>query len=68
MKKLFIVAFVIGAVSMATSCKKDRTCECTVFGYTGDTTLTDISKKDAKEYCDSQDAVAQAFGGSCSLK
>lgn len=68
MKKLFVAAFVIGAVTVVTSCKKDYTCECTVLGFTGDTTLVDYSKKDAKAYCDGQNTAAAIFGGSCSLK
>lgn len=68
MRKLFIAAFVIGAVTVVTSCTKDYTCECTVLGFTGDTTLVDVSKKDAKEYCESQDAAAAIFAGSCKLK
>lgn len=68
MKKLMIAVVVLGAVSAFTACKKDRTCECTVLGFTGDTTLTDMTKKEAKDYCDSQDAAAKLFGGSCELK
>jgi len=68
MKKLFIASFVIGAIAVTTSCKKDHTCECTVLGFTSDTTLTGMSKKDAKEYCDDQSAAASFFAGSCDLK
>ncbi|MCB9222806.1 MAG: hypothetical protein H6582_01410 [Crocinitomicaceae bacterium] len=69
MKKLFVLVLAVGAlVVTTTSCKKEWTCECTVLGFTGDTTLTDISKSDAKDYCDSQDAAASLFGGSCKLK
>lgn len=68
MKKLIIAAVVVAGISAFTSCKKEWTCECTVFGLTADTTLTDMSKSDAKDYCDSQDAAAKAFGGSCDLK
>jgi hypothetical protein len=69
MKKLFIAAFVVGAVSVVTSCKKDYTCECTILGITGDdSTLVGVTKKEAKDYCDNQNTVASLFGGSCQLK
>lgn len=68
MKKLILAFVILAGISAFTSCKKEWTCECTVFGLTGDTTLTDMSKSDAKAYCDDQHTAAQAFGGSCELK
>lgn len=68
MKKLFIVTLLAGGIAAVSSCKKEFTCECTVFGLTGDTTLTGVSKSEAKDYCDDQNTAASFFGGSCKLK
>ena len=69
MKKLFFVVLAVGALSVATSsCKKDRTCECTANGVTWDTTYTDMSKKDAQNQCDAWNTLATIAGGSCALK
>lgn len=68
MRKLILATVVIGAVTLATSCKKDYTCECTLLGQTDDTTLVGMSKKDAKDYCDDQNTLISIFGGSCDLK
>lgn len=68
MKKLFMVTLLAGGITAITSCKKEFTCQCTVFGFTDDTTLVDVSKSEAKDYCDDQDAGLTLFGGSCELK
>jgi hypothetical protein len=66
MKKVVIFTFVAGALALA-SCSKTHVCECTVLGFTADTTL-EMSKSDAKTYCDNQNTASAIFGGSCELK
>jgi len=80
MKKniLVLAVFAAGLIVIA-SCKKDRTCGCTVtttgsFTSTStyDTTFVDMSKSDAKAACDGLDASASVFGttvtSECELK
>ena len=70
MKKVILAASfaVLGMVALS-SCKKDRTCECTVLGQTADAeTYLDSTKKDAEAKCDLLNAQAATFAGSCSLK
>jgi len=60
MKKIFLLLSVVALT--ATSCKKDRTCSCTISsnapttpGYsvtqTSETTMTKVSKRSAKDAC-----------------
>ena len=67
MKKALLV-FAIASVALV-SCKKNRTCTCTVAGESSDTIFQNMSKKDANAKCESYSALVQAFGGgSCKLK
>ena len=50
MKKLLIVFAAIGCISFA-ACKKDRVCECTYSTTTFRVTLTDATKRQAKDVC-----------------
>jgi hypothetical protein len=65
MKKIILV----GAVALLglASCKKDRTCECTIDGTTEKVSVTypKSTKSDAKEACDAGEIAA---GVSCELK
>lgn len=49
------------------SCKKDRTCTCTIAGVETATVLEGLSKSDAEDACSKSDEVAQVGGGSCKL-
>ena len=52
MKKLFALSSVIAlAAVLLVSCKKDRVCECTYGGQTDKVTLTDATKRQAKDAC-----------------
>ncbi|MEN9346002.1 MAG: hypothetical protein RLZZ60_1471 [Bacteroidota bacterium] len=52
MKKLFALSSVIAlAAVLLVSCKKDRVCECTYGGQTDKVTLTDATKRQAKDVC-----------------
>ena len=62
MRKIVLSAFVLGAISL-TSCKKDRTCECSIVTTTtgisvntkGKTTIINDTKKNAEAKCDKED-------------
>lgn len=73
MKKMILAVAVIGGITMLASCKKDYVCSCsgTVFGvsYSGaDTTLTDMTKKDAETKCSSFDFSVGSDSQTCELK
>ncbi len=68
MKKSLLSAFGVALLLLATSCKKDYTCTCTVLGVSNDTPLNDYTKSDAKEACDKSSSSAAILGGSCTLK
>ncbi|MBK9191713.1 MAG: hypothetical protein IPM77_09470 [Crocinitomicaceae bacterium] len=73
MKKMILAVAVIGCVTVLTSCKKDYVCTCsgTVLGipYSGaDTTLVDMSKKDAETKCSSFDWTVGTDSQTCELK
>ena len=52
MKKLFALSSVIAlAAVLMVSCKKDRVCECSYSGQTEKVTLTDATKRQAKDAC-----------------
>lgn len=70
MKKLLLSSVVVLAL-MATSCKKDRTCTCTVAGNglstSASTTIKDTKKK-AEEACEKGTTAAVAgFTTTCVL-
>ncbi len=67
MKKIVLAVAALGLISL-TSCKKEYTCSCTVFGITSDTKTEKVSKSDAKSQCEALDTQAKVFDGSCSLK
>ncbi|MCG8575849.1 MAG: hypothetical protein MI810_13260 [Flavobacteriales bacterium] len=70
---------VVGGLTVLASCKKDHTCECVVetsglinSTSTVDTTLADMTKKDAEAACEGLNSSTSAFGqtvtSTCSLK
>lgn len=71
MNKIIVVLAAVGM--LATACKKDRTCTCTVpasgavpeqkFTYV----MKDTKKKSAKNSCSIADEQYQLEGGSCEL-
>ena len=72
MKKVLLIAAV--AVLALASCKKDRTCTCTVdYGIDGVEAQTvsdtqELSKKDAEEWCDdASTSLSSLDAGSCTL-
>ena len=67
MKKVIFAVLAASTLALF-SCKKDRTCECTIYGQSIDTTFTKTTKKDAKSKCDAISAQLTLFGGSCKLK
>lgn len=69
-KLLFVGAFLFLGSLTLTSCKKDWTCECTVFGQTGSDVIKDKTKKDAKAECQKNEDDGSAFGipVNCKLK
>jgi hypothetical protein len=58
MKKLLILAAV--GLTVASGCKKDFTCTCTIDGTDIPYTWTEIDKSDAQDACDALDAAASA--------
>ena len=63
MKKLVVlVPLVFAGLVLFSSCKKDWTCECNVFGATIPITIEDSTKKDAKAECEDDS------NGACKLK
>ncbi|MBI3134696.1 MAG: hypothetical protein HYZ14_08500 [Bacteroidetes bacterium] len=74
MKKMILAVAILGGVAALTSCKKDYVCTCsgTVLGvsYSGaDTTLADMTKKDAEAKCDTWDfSYGTDNNQSCELK
>lgn len=54
---------------LASSCKKDYTCLCTINGVSSNSVYEDIKKKDAEEACLSLEATAKFIdaNASCSL-
>lgn len=67
MKKFFLPVVALFFVVGLSSCKKDWTCTCTIMGDVSSEVYTDISRSDARDRCDAQDALAQQKGGTCSL-
>lgn len=67
MKKILFPALAITMMVGFASCKKDYTCRCTVMGDVSTETYTNVSRSDAKDMCEAQDALAQQKGGSCQL-
>lgn len=67
MKKLVLAVAALGLISL-TSCKKEYTCACTIFGTTTEAKTAKVTKSDAKSQCEALDAQAKPFDGSCSLK
>ncbi|MCI5059173.1 MAG: hypothetical protein MRY83_23880 [Flavobacteriales bacterium] len=68
MKKLLAIAFLFALVLGFASCKKDHTCTCSALGISADTTLKDMTKKDAKETCEGMSASAFGIDVTCKLK
>lgn len=62
MKKVLLVAVAGVFVLGLSSCKKEWTCECTVLGQTVSGKTEKMTKKDAKEKCETNSA------GMCKLK
>ena len=59
MKKV-LATLAIGGLFIATSCKADYHCECTSGGITGEYgEISNVTKKDADEYCASQQSLLQ---------
>lgn len=61
-KQILFAAMGLFLVAGFTSCKKDYTCECTIttndqFTSSSSTTISNSSKKDAKNSCDEGNAV-----------
>ena len=67
MKKILLPVIAVLMMTAMSSCKKDWTCTCTIMGDTTTETYTNVSRSDAKEKCEAQDALAQQKGGSCKL-
>lgn len=67
MKKITSIALVTLMAASITSCTKDYTCECTVWGITSSDTK-EMKKKDAKDWCEENNQAAATWGGSCELK
>lgn len=67
MKKVIFAVLAASTLALF-SCKKDRTCSCTVFGFSVDTTFSKTTKKDAKSKCDELSSEVSSYGGSCKLK
>ncbi|MFM7473724.1 MAG: hypothetical protein ACKO00_07385 [Crocinitomicaceae bacterium] len=69
MKKLMILCAVLLALA---SCKKDWTCKCTSTTsqgtYSNSTTLSDLTKSDAKTECNSGDISAGVVTVDCELQ
>lgn len=70
---MILAAVVLGGLAALTSCKKDHICTCSgsVFGfeYSGaDTTLMDMSKKDAESKCESFEFTLGSDYQTCELK
>ena len=68
MKKIALFFAGVAFIAMATSCKKDYTCKCTVAGVATETPINDAKKKDAEDACDQLSSASAIFGGSCSLE
>ncbi|MBK7130566.1 MAG: hypothetical protein IPM74_11865 [Crocinitomicaceae bacterium] len=73
MKKVALALVVVASAVVFTSCKKDYVCTCsgTVLGipYSGaDTTLADMTKKDAESKCDSFEFSIGSDSQTCELK
>lgn len=73
MKKMILAVAVVGGLTLLASCKKDFVCTCsgTVLGvpYSGaDTTLSDMTKKDAETTCSSFDWTFGSDSQTCELK
>lgn len=72
MKRNYLGALVVGSIAVLTvSCKKDWSCSCTTVTtgtinatVTGDTILTDLTKKDAESKCSSFESSFSFFGES----
>lgn len=70
MKTTLIIATVVAA-SFLTSCKKDYSCICSAFGFSGEAELIeDSTKKDAEERCEEiETAAKQAVASTtCSIE
>jgi hypothetical protein len=65
MKKISILVAAL-AVVLGTSCKKPRTCTCTAGGGYSTSSTVVMTKKDAQDYCDSEQAY-YGSGVTCSL-
>lgn len=66
MKKLMILG--VGLLALA-SCKKDWTCTCTSsIGGSESSTISDMTKSDAKVECDNGDASALGVTFDCELQ
>jgi hypothetical protein len=66
MKKLMILG--VGLLALA-SCKKDWTCTCTSsIGGSESSTISDMTKSDAKVECDNGDASALGVTVDCELQ
>lgn len=65
MKKLFISVSALAIIGLASSCKKEYTCECTMtsggFSTTASTTIED-KKADAEDKCTKENGTTEENG------
>lgn len=67
MKKVLFIA--IGGMFLFASCKRDWKCVCSNSEDSGTTsTYTDVSRKEAKESCNSIESIGKAFDSSVNCK
>ena len=65
-KSLLILGVAFMAITFS-SCEKEYTCECTVWGLTQSDTQ-EMKKSDAEDWCAKSNTDAATWGGSCELK
>ncbi len=67
---MILAVAVIGGITMLASCKKDYSCECNGVGiqFSYDTTIVDVTKKEAIQECDDLDVNIFGIGQECELK
>ncbi|GAB4251369.1 MAG: hypothetical protein Kow0079_05280 [Vicingaceae bacterium] len=72
MKKLLVLAIVLGGAMSFTACKKDYTCECTYDDGNGTTATASYTYKDTKkkaqEACDANEVSVNGTGWTCDIK
>lgn len=72
MKKLLVLAIVLGGAMSFTACKKDYTCECTYDDGNGTTgtasyTIKDTKKK-AEDACNAYETAINGTSWKCDIK